>query len=141
MREYRESSREKGDRAEQEIYDFISNQGVDIRKNGKHEVDFTVWNNDSPLYHIEVEHKTANAEPLIQREGLRFLQHKVDKYRDYSLNVYYVIVLDNWNIFYCMSMEDIYQLGDLVEPPTTRKNMGLTYLIKATEPLLKRRSL
>jgi hypothetical protein len=141
MREYRESSREKGNRAEQEVYLFLKNQGIDIRRNEHHEVDFTVWNNGSPLYHIEVEHKTANAEPMIKEEGIRFLQHKVDKYADYALNVYYVIVLDNWNIIYIMDMLSIQAEGVLVEPPTTRRNMGLTYLVKASSNNLKRRSL
>ena len=141
MREYREASRFKGDRAEFEVHKFLKNQGIDIRKNESHEVDFTVWNNGSPLYHIEVEHKEHYAEPRIREEGLRFLQHKVDKYRQYSLNVYYVIVLTNWQTIYIMSMEDIYQAGDLVQPETTRKNMGLTYKVPVNNEHLRRRSL
>ena len=141
MREYRESSREKGNRAEDEIYKHVKAKGADIRKNPEGEVDFTVFENGVPRYHIEVEHKPAYAEPRIKKEGVRFLQHKVDKYKKYSLNVYYVIVMDNWNIIYLMDMISIAREGTLVEPESDRKNMGLCYLVKYPGKTIKRRAL
>jgi hypothetical protein len=126
-REYREESRTAGDRAEDLVEQFMLNQGIDIRKNAPDEVDFTVWNNGSPLYHIEVEHKVATSEPHAISGGMNWLSHKVDKYIHYSLKVYYVMVITHWKHFYVMTMDDIREHGYRREPITDRKGMGSVY--------------
>ena len=141
MREYRESSRKDGDRAEQEVYDFMIKAGADIRRNPEGDVDFTVWNNGTPLYHIEVEHKLKTSEPMAVAEGLQFLQHKVDKYARFERKVFYVIVITHWHHFYVMSMQDIQRDGELVKPITTRKNMGLVYRVSTFNNNMHQRSL
>jgi hypothetical protein len=131
MREYRASSRLAGDRAEELVYQFLKDKGIDIRRNADHEVDFTVWSpsGDYPLYHIEVEHKISTSEPHAIKDCMNFLFHKLDKYIEYGHKVYYVMVITHWKHFYVISMDEICRYGYRREPITDRKGMGKVYTV------------